>query len=75
MIGLAEQIRQAIAAINSWPVWMRNAAADMTGKCRACNGNDRDVPCAYPSEGQAGCLRDVRLGRTLPSGNTGGSER
>jgi len=29
--------------------------------CPACNGNDADAPCAYPSEGKAGCLRDERL--------------
>lgn len=31
--------------------------------CPACGGNDRDRPCAYPSEGQKGCLRDIRLAR------------
>lgn len=30
-------------------------------RCPACNGNDREAPCAYPSEGQRGCLRDARL--------------
>jgi hypothetical protein len=30
-------------------------------KCRACNGNDADMPCAYPGESAAGCLRDQRL--------------
>lgn len=29
--------------------------------CPACNGNDHDMPCAYPSEGKMGCLRDKRL--------------
>jgi hypothetical protein len=29
--------------------------------CPACGGNDRDMPCAYPSEGRPGCLRDARL--------------
>lgn len=29
--------------------------------CKACGGNDGDAPCAYPSEGKAGCIRDVRL--------------
>jgi len=33
--------------------------------CPVCNGNDRDLPCAYPSEGQAGCLRDRRLKEDL----------
>lgn len=30
------------------------------GLCPACNGNDTDAPCAYPSEGKQGCLRDKR---------------
>ena len=30
-------------------------------ECPACNGNDRDMPCAYPGEGKPGCLRDARL--------------
>ncbi len=29
--------------------------------CKSCNGNDGDAPCAYPSEGKHGCLRDARL--------------
>lgn len=29
--------------------------------CLACQGNDADAPCAYPSERPAGCLRAVRL--------------
>lgn len=33
----------------------------MSEPCRVCNGNDRDVPCAYPSGDQPGCLRDARL--------------
>lgn len=32
--------------------------------CPTCQGNDRDMPCAYPEGGQPGCLRDKRLGRT-----------
>lgn len=31
------------------------------GKCTYCGGNDRDMPCAYPSEKKPGCLRDTRL--------------
>lgn len=27
--------------------------------CPACNGNDKDAPCAYPSEGKQGCLREI----------------
>lgn len=30
-------------------------------RCPVCLGNDYDVPCAYPSGGTAGCLRDIRL--------------
>jgi hypothetical protein len=30
-------------------------------KCVSCGGNDADMPCLYPSEGKAGCLRDARL--------------
>ena len=30
-------------------------------RCKSCNGNDYDMPCAYPSEGKHGCLRDARL--------------
>jgi len=29
--------------------------------CPACNGNDGDIPCAYPSEGVQGCWRDKRI--------------
>jgi hypothetical protein len=31
-----------------------------SAKCPTCLGNDGDAPCAYPSEGKAGCLRDKR---------------
>lgn len=30
-------------------------------RCPACQGNDADAPCAYPSEGKPGCWRDKRL--------------
>ena len=33
--------------------------------CPVCNGNDRDLPCAYPGEGKAGCPREHRLGDGL----------
>ena len=36
------------------------------GECPYCHGNDRDVPCAYPSEGKPGCLRDARLAVEFP---------
>ena len=28
-------------------------------KCKACGGNDRDMPCAYP-EGHKNCLRNEK---------------
>jgi|ERR1019366_989728 hypothetical protein len=34
---------------------------DMTEQCPVCLGNDFHMPCAYPSEGKQGCLRDKRL--------------
>ncbi len=33
------------------------------GPCTYCGGNDKDAPCAYPSEGKPGCLRDARMQR------------
>jgi len=36
-------------------------AADAPLTCAYCHGNDRDMPCAYPSESKPGCLRDQRL--------------
>ena len=30
-------------------------------RCKTCGGNDGDMPCAYPSAGMSGCLRDARL--------------
>ena len=30
-------------------------------QCPTCRGNDGDAPCAYPSEGKPGCLRDARM--------------
>ena len=30
-------------------------------KCKYCNGNDKDMPCLYPSENKDGCLRDIRI--------------
>ena len=32
-----------------------------TDHCPSCGGNDMGASCAYPSEGQPGCLRDKRL--------------
>jgi hypothetical protein len=36
-------------------------------KCPVCLGNDRDMPCAYPSQNKAGCLRDLRLTQAYPT--------
>jgi hypothetical protein len=36
-------------------------SAERAPTCPSCGGNDREAPCAYPSEGKPGCLRDVRL--------------
>jgi hypothetical protein len=37
---------------------VEHAAAQDGPKCRACNGNDGDIPCAYP-EGHPHCLRNT----------------
>lgn len=29
--------------------------------CPTCKGNDANAPCAYPSEGKPGCLRDASM--------------
>lgn len=42
----------------------QNQTITQSDKCKACNGNDGDVPCAYPSSNVKGCLRDVRLNKT-----------
>lgn len=42
------------------------------GQCSYCHGNDRDAPCAYPSQRKPGCLRDRRLSlneEDLPDAN------
>lgn len=35
-------------------------AAERLRVCPACNGNDGEMPCSYPSEGMPGCLRDEK---------------
>jgi hypothetical protein len=42
-------------------------AADVP--CPACNGNDQNTPCAYPSENMKGCLRDKRLAADVQDDN------
>lgn len=36
-------------------------AAPSETPCPVCNGNDGDMPCAYPTERPVGCLRAARL--------------
>lgn len=54
-----EQAEQCAAAMSQPATSEATPAAVIS--CKACNGNDGDMPCAYPSEGQEGCLRDQRL--------------
>jgi len=42
------------------------------GICSFCRGDDQQMPCAYPSEGKPGCLRDARLAHPAPA-STGDS--
>lgn len=42
-------------------VSLANTAQGKTEQCPTCRGNDDDAPCAYPSCGMTGCLRDKRL--------------
>lgn len=44
-------------------------------RCRACSGNDGDMPCAYPSEGIAGCLRDKRLASNAGAAPAGATKQ
>jgi hypothetical protein len=44
--------------------YARAALVDVLSRgpvCTACGGNDGNMPCAYPSQGKPGCLRDARL--------------
>lgn len=49
----------------AWYVVMAKASISaykaVMATCPVCNGNDADMPCAYPSENQEGCLRDKRF--------------
>ena len=78
--GAAAVVREALeAAFEEREGWrVKVAAAVRTigaasasikaeAKCKACNGNDGDMPCAYP-EGRADCLRNASastLGETV----------
>lgn len=55
----------AVAAMDRGKTYVDRLRARLTAevpqRCAYCHGNDRDMPCAYPSEGKPGCLRDQRL--------------
>ncbi|MBW0450882.1 hypothetical protein [Paraburkholderia phenoliruptrix] len=60
-------INQAVSeAMDRATSTQASAAATDTVTCKACNGNDGDMPCAYP-EGHANCLRNTRA--AAPQGN------
>lgn len=46
---------QAARASKGLPVSDKPAAS--LGRCPICNGDDQQMPCAYPSEFPKGCLR------------------
>lgn len=56
----AEEIESLRAIVD---VWERDRAAPEPAVCPTCQGNDMDMPCAYPSESKPGCLRDKGLAR------------
>jgi hypothetical protein len=47
------------------------ASRQPTQGCPSCGGNDSGAPCAYPSEGMRGCLRDKRLDVSQPTQDKG----
>jgi hypothetical protein len=49
---IENEIKHAIRALSTTPA---------EPVCPTCRGNDGDMPCAYPSKGMKGCLRDQRL--------------
>jgi hypothetical protein len=54
-----QELLSAYAEIERLKVAAPTPAAAQDGpKCRACNGNDGDMPCAYP-EGHPHCLRNI----------------
>lgn len=57
----AEAADEIIEAISTTPAQHQDQS-----RCPACQGNDGNMPCAYPSEGKPGCLRDKRLGQSHP---------
>ncbi len=68
MVGLIGTANRQDQAQQMNPVWraLHDAPARvMPERCPTCSGNDGDMPCAYPSEGKAGCPRDARLQREL----------
>lgn len=41
------------------------SAANAEPVCPTCKGNDGEMPCAYPSNGMTGCLRDKRFAESV----------
>jgi hypothetical protein len=56
-----ERLRAQVIDSNAEIASLSQQLASYTPKCPTCGGNDSDAPCAYPSEGKPGCLRDKRL--------------
>lgn len=46
-----------------WTLWipLPDSPQPEPAKCKSCNGNDGDAPCAYPGEHKHGCLRNARI--------------
>lgn len=59
-VGSAESIKRLRAS---------QSAAPVAALCPTCRGNDGDMPCAYPSEGMRGCIRDKRRRDQAASGS------
>lgn len=56
--------RTKTEAIERWDTRAQLSAQSVSAVqpvCKTCRGNDADMPCAYPSKGMAGCIRDARL--------------
>jgi hypothetical protein len=58
-VGLA--LEAAVRRFAAAPQPSSQSTAAQEPFCPTCRGNDADMPCAYPSAGKQGCLRDKRL--------------
>lgn len=63
--GVLHRALQEQLAREAAPRERQSAAPPAAPKCPVCQGDGADAPCAHPSEGLAGCLRDARLRSTL----------